>query len=484
LAKEQQWFRLTFDAGTLVLECSLTSKDQLEAWFGPKIWTWDHRILRWRSDAYHHQHIQNVFRTLVDQNVRVESQVHQPDALSPSALAAFSHQKNLPRLRPEQQKAIESWSASKRGIVVMPTGTGKTEVALSIISQSSIPTLIVAPVRDLMYQWHRRILRGLGIDAGIIGDQRRVVRPVSVTTYASACIHAAQLGSEFGLLVFDECHHLTGPIRSDAARCSIAHERLGLTATLNADSKELQTLIGPIVYELGLQEVKGSTLADFDVVRIPVSLGKNERLRYKELSSQISEFVHQRRTEQPGFQWKDLCNEASQGSQASRIMRLYREKESIEDRAQEKLNILEDLFRLHLGQPMIIFTGSNAMAREISLRFLIPCLLSHCGKSERLDYLEGLRDGIYPALVANQVLDEGVDLPEVKVAVVLGGKSSTRQAKQRLGRILRKRGDSRAVLYEVVAQHTKEVQRSRNRRRNDAYQGTRHRKLRRRPGPS
>jgi superfamily II DNA or RNA helicase len=165
-------------------------------------------------------------------------------------------------------------------------------------------------------------------------------------------------------------------------------------------------------------------------------------------------------------------------------MRLYREKESIEDRAQEKLDVLEDLFRLHLGEPMIIFTGSNAMARMISTRFLIPCLLSHCGKSERLDYLEGLRDGVYPALVANQVLDEGVDLPEVKVAVVLGGKSSTRQSKQRLGRILRKRGDARAVLYEVVATETKEVQRSRNRRRNDAYQGTRHRKVRRRPDPS
>jgi superfamily II DNA or RNA helicase len=95
----------------------------------------------------------------------------------------------------------------------MPTGTGKTEVALSIIAKRCLPTLVVAPVRDLMYQWHRRILRGLGIDAGILGDQRHNLRPVTVTTYASACIHAAELGSRFGLLVFDECHHLTGPIR-------------------------------------------------------------------------------------------------------------------------------------------------------------------------------------------------------------------------------------------------------------------------------
>ena len=484
MAPEQHWFLVTFDAGTLVLDGSSTSKDQLEAWFGPRIWTWDHRILKWRSDAYHHQHIQKVLKTLLNQNTQIEDRVDHPDASSPKVLETFSGKCNLPTLRDEQQKAVGAWSATRRGIIVMPTGTGKTEVALSIISQRAIPTLVIAPVRDLMYQWHRRILRGLGIDAGILGDQHHVIRPVTVTTYASACIHASKLGSEFGLLVFDECHHLTGPIRADAARCSIAHERLGLTATINPDSKELESLIGPIVYELGIQDVKGSTLADFDVVRIPVPLGKQERSRYKELSNQISQFVHERRKEDPGFQWKDLCSEASEGSQASRIMRLYREKVSIEDRAQEKMNVLEDLFRLHLGQPMIIFTGSNAMARELSLRFLVPCLLSHCGKSERLEYLEGLRNGVYPALVANQVLDEGVDLPEVKVAVVLGGKSSTRQAKQRLGRILRKRGNSRAVLYEVVAAETKEVHRSRNRRRNDAYQGTRHRNLHRRQGPA
>lgn len=364
----------------------------------------------------------------------------------------------------------------------MPTGTGKTEVALSIIAKQCSPTLIVAPVRDLMYQWHRRILRGLGIDAGILGDQQSNVRPVTVTTYASACIHAASLGSKFELLVFDECHHLSGPIRADAARCSIARMRLGLTATMNDHSSDLQSLIGPVVYELGLQEVKGTTLADYDVIRIPISLGKTERERYKELSRLISEYVHERRQNDPGFRWEDLCGEAAVGSQASRILRLFREKEAIEDRAAEKLDVLEDLFRLHLGQPMIIFTGSNAMARTISTRFLVPCLLSHCGKAERLDYLEGLRDGIYPALVANQVLDEGVDLPEVKVAIVLGGKNSTRQSKQRLGRILRKQGNQRAVLYEVVAAETKEVQRSRNRRRNDAYQGTLHRKMRRRPG--
>jgi superfamily II DNA or RNA helicase len=117
------------------------------------------------------------------------------------------------------------------------------------------------------------------------------------------------------------------------------------------------------------------------------------------------------------------------------------------------------------------------MARDISRRFLIPCLLSHSGKKERLDVLRGLEEGVYPALVANRVLDEGVDLPEVKVAIVLGGTGSSRQAKQRLGRVLRKSGNSRAVLYEVISGGTQEVQRSRRRRDSDAFETVRHRRM-------
>jgi superfamily II DNA or RNA helicase len=83
--------------------------------------------------------------------------------------------------------------------------------------------------------------------------------------------------------------------------------------------------------------------------------------------------------------------------------------------------------------------------------------------------LEGFAAGTFQVLVANRVLDEGIDVPAAKVAIVIGGQASTRQAKQRLGRILRKSGDARAVLYEVVCRDTKDEERSRTGRRSDAY---------------
>ena len=459
---------LDFSDGTLVLDH--WSQQAVTRVFGDGIWKWDERTNSWRTNALHYSNIRRI----------LGANAYGTVDRAPQWQSVVWSNVDLPELRAEQVDAVKAWSESGCGVVVMPTGTGKTEVALRIMADQGCSTLIVAPIRDLMYQWHKRILRGLGYDAGIIGDNTYNVKPISVTTYDSACIHMPKLGNRFQLVIFDECHHLPGPIRSDAAQMSMAPMRLGLTATLersDGQHTKLDELIGPLVYRLEINQVRGSSLADFEVFRVPVYLNAKERVRYDQLSEVVSSYVYERRQDDANFTWKTLCAETNSSGQAGLIMRAYREKKSIEDRAEEKLRVLEDLFRLHHGTPMIIFAGSNAMARDVSRRFLIPCLLNHCGKAERIDYLDGLRDGVYPAIVANQVLDEGVDLPEVKIAVVIGGLASTRQAKQRLGRILRRRGNERAILYEVVAKDTNDTGRSRQRRKSDAYAGTRNRKV-------
>jgi len=458
--------RLSFSAGTLLLEGM--SRTAVGRGLAGIPWVWDPRVGVWRADAAEYRRV----AAQIAGRVEVEDVV---PAWRPVRWPKIA----LPQLRPEQQEAVSCWTKAERGCVVMPTGTGKTEVALTIMAQTAASTLVVAPVRDLMYQWHRRILAGLGYDAGIVGDNIFRVRSVSVTTYDSACIHMERFGNRFQLLIFDECHHLPGAVRRDAARMSAAPWRLGLTATPHrSDGREvdLDELIGPIVYEMPMAAAKGRVLSEYEVVRIPVHLSPSEQARYNELSRQVRQAMFERRRADPHFTWEDLCADTS-SPEARRVLKAFRLKQAIEDRAEEKFRVLEDLLRLHAGERTIVFAGSNAMARDICRRFLVPCLLSHCGKKERLEVLQGLEQGVYPALVANRVLDEGVDLPEAKVAIVVGGMASTRQAKQRLGRILRKSGNARAVLYEIVTADTGEVERSRARRQSDAYQGTRHRKM-------
>jgi superfamily II DNA or RNA helicase len=459
---------LSFASGTLLLKGM--SGAAIGQVFCDHLWSWDARVGGWRCDAIKYMAV----RQSLQQSGRAFT-----DAV-PQWRRVQWPKVQLPQPRPEQSAAAAAWQAARRGTVVMPTGTGKTEVALAIMRDTAVSTLVVAPVRDLMYQWHRRLVQGLGIDAGIIGDNVFRVEPVSVTTYDSAWIHMDRLGAMFALIVFDECHHLAGEVRRDAARMSAAPLRLGLTATLERPDgrhAELDALVGPVVYRLDIAAVRGQALADYEVVRIAVHLSDEEQARYDTLAAQVRRYLIRRRKADPAFTWETLCGETGQDPEARRALQAYYARKAIEDRAEEKLRVLEDIFRLHVGSPILIFAGSNAMARDVSRRFLIPCLLNHCQKRERLEILDGLRDGVYPALVANQVLDEGVDVPEVKVAVVIGGTASTRQAKQRLGRILRRAGNARAILYEVVCADTKEEQRSRQRRDSDAYQGTRHRRV-------
>jgi superfamily II DNA or RNA helicase len=460
---------LEFDRGTLLLELGERElpedlKNEIPIQFDP-------RRSVWRCDAIYYPRLIEWLRQM---DMPVENHVSRWCAVTWKSPA-------LPRLRPEQEEAVAAWLETKKGLVVMPTGTGKTEVALAIMMRLAVSTLVVAPVRDLMYQWHDRIQQRLGYDAGIIGDNVYRVHPVSVITYDSACIHMDKLGRLFGLIIFDECHHLPGRMRREAALMSAAPFRLGLTATPERSDQrheDLEWLIGPQVFNLPLSKVKGETLADYETVRIPVRLSREEQAVYDECSAQVREYIIRRNREQTGaFNMKDVMAEVAGDPEARKIQTAYYKMLSIQDRAAEKLRVLEDIFRLHVGEQVIVFTGSNIMAREISSRFLIPCLLNHCMKAERKKILDDFRSNLFPAIVANQVLDEGVDIPEAKVGVVVGGSASTRQAKQRLGRILRKAGNRRGVMYEIVCQSTGEERKSRKRRSSDAYEGTRHRKL-------
>ncbi len=468
--KSNKQISLSFDRGTLLL--TNVVRKELPDIAASSVWRWDSRVGTWRCDAIHYAVIR---KALVERfGAHFSNNVMEPACISWSKV-------DLPRLRPEQTEALAAWNqADCRGQIIMPTGTGKTEVALAAMARTKTATLIVAPIRDLMYQWHRRILRAFDYDAGIVGDGLANIKPITVTTYDSAYIHMAKMGAGFGLLVFDEEHHLPGKCRREAAILSTAAMRLGLTATPQRSDglhKDLDWLIGPVVYDMPFKQAEGSTLANFDVVRIPVALNDNEQATYDQCSRVIRHFITSRRKEQSGYSWQDLCKESGKEPQARNAQKAYYLKQSIENRAAEKLRVLEDVFRLHKGQQILVFAGSNIMAIEVSRRFLVPTILSHTRKRERLAVLDGFAKGRFKVLVANRVLDEGIDVPEAKVAVIIGGQGSTRQAKQRLGRVLRKSGNARATLYEVVCENTKEVQRSRKRRKSDAYERTIHRRV-------
>jgi superfamily II DNA or RNA helicase len=369
--------------------------------------------------------------------------------------------------RGAQVEAISAWKAAKAGMVWMPTGTGKTEVALHIIRDMGVSALIVAPTRDMMYQWQRRIETGLGYQSGLIGDQYHTVKPISVATYHSACIHMPRLGNRFQLIVFDEVHHLPGPVRGDASRMCAAPMRLGLTATPPEGSRlnDLIELAGPPLFHQQIHEATGDSLAEYQIVKCPVEMTGQEREKYDELGKIVSEFFAEKRKNGfPKYSTQDLGADAARNRKAKQALRAYHRRRSMEARAASKLEVLEDLFLLHPTEPTIIWTANNLTAREISKQFLIPCILSHCARDERRWIVDGFEAGKFKAIVTCELLTEGVDVPKAKVGISLGGDSSQRKSIQRLGRILRKTGNAHAIYYDVFCSNSSDETRAKARR--------------------
>src|SRR5205807_3019430 len=136
--------------------------------------------------------------------------------------------------RPYQEEALAAWTdADSRGVVVLPTGAGKTALALMAVARLGVRPLIVVPTLELLKQWADGLQRYLGLPAaavGRVGGGSRQVRAATVITYDSAWRRPSELKS-FGLLIFDEVHHLPSSSYRRIATASEAPFRLGLTAT-------------------------------------------------------------------------------------------------------------------------------------------------------------------------------------------------------------------------------------------------------------
>lgn len=384
---------------------------------------------------------------------------------------ARSHQEP----RGYQRAALAAWSKSQaRGVVVLPTGAGKSLVAVLAIDAKRRASLVVAPTLDLVRQWYD-ILRNAfpTTPVGVIGGGEYQVEPLTVTTYDSAYLHMEKLGARFGLVVFDECHHLPGESYTLAALCSLAPFRLGLSATPErADGREslLESLIGPIVHSQDIVEMSGSWLAEYETRRIIVNLSEAEREEYERERGIYIEFIRRQgiRLSAPKG-WQDFIIRSSSSQAGRRAMQAYQRQKAIAFAAPAKLDCLEHLLHQHRGDRAIVFTQDNATAYEVSRRFLVPTITHQTKITERSEVLQGLAAGTYTAVATSKVLNEGVDVPEANVAIVISGSGSVREHVQRLGRILRPKEGKRAVLYELVTRDTSETYTSKRRRDHVAY---------------
>jgi superfamily II DNA or RNA helicase len=412
------------------------------------------------------------------------------------------------RPRDYQEEALERWDAAgKRGSVVLPTGSGKSFVAIMAMARlmerdpgfstsDGAPDIdpeaagpkgvtrstestganagargacVVAPTRALLGQWFAQLADAFGAQrvGAFYGDEKDP-REITVTTYHSAFSLLERWGRRFQLLVLDEVHHLADNTRGDprgwhdALRIAPAPFRLGLTATYpDGRDQELQELVGPPAYRRRIGEMVDAELADFAVERRFVALTPSEEEEYRRAHETFEAYMEGHRGEQeldPETLWKRFMAETRTAPRARRAFRAYRERERIVAVARNKLREAGRILRLFPAERAILFCGSAEAAEALSRHFCLPLITAATPTSERKRTLDWVDDGTVRGVVSVRVLDEGWDVPAAKVGIILGDttRGGRRQHVQRLGRLLRRQGDQMASLFEIVAAGTHE----------------------------
>ncbi len=454
--------KLTYDRGTLILHPPPKGKGWLD------YATWDDRVEKFRIPAIYYRPL---IESLENNQIKFIDDAKEFFALE----IEDSNFKMNPY--PHQEEALQAWKlAQRRGVVVLPTGAGKTYVAQLAMQCTPRTTLIVVPTLDLMHQWYAQIkLAFRNVEVGLLGGGSHDRTPILIATYHSAAIHAKTLGSHYAFIIFDECHHLPTDFFRVIAEEAIAPYRLGLTATperSDGNHHYLDSLIGQVIYRKTPQQLSGNTLAEHKVITVKVPLSSDEKQRYDNAIKIRNQFLRNNNISLGSLDgWQLFVKASAKSPEGRRAMLAHRESKEISSGTEGKLRILTDLISKHYPDKTLIFTNDNATVYRISQQYLIPAITYQTPVKERHLILTKYRSGDYKILVASHVLNEGVDVPDAKIAVILSGTGSTREYVQRLGRILRKANQTEklAILYEVVAEDTSE-ERTAQRRKGETNQ--------------
>ena len=408
--------------------------------------TWDDDVRAWRLPAAAHE---DVLVRCSDSQIRISDEV---------APRRIDGAWTLPSLRWYQTAALHAWQAAhRRGVIALPTGAGKTLVALAAIAKLGVAALVIVPTRVLLDQWARALAAVCPHPIGRLGDGDHQILPITVATYASAVIWAPRIGDQFGIVVVDEAHHVGAWCPAEVLEMLPAAARLGLTATPPVEDGVLEANVGPVVYSLEIDDLSGDALAPYDLCTVPIALETAERTRYRIMRSRFASVYRDLARRNGRGDWNEFMRTAAHSPETREALDAWRGYRSLLAYSEGKRVAVRELLARHAGERTLVFTGDNATAYTIARELLVMPITHEITRTERAQVLAKFRTGEISVLVSSQVLDEGLDVPDADIAIIVGGTASARRHVQRIGRVLRPREGKRAIIYELSIGATAEV---------------------------
>jgi DNA excision repair protein ERCC-3 len=353
------------------------------------------------------------------------------------------------KLRDYQRLAAQAFWAGGSGVVVLPCGAGKTLVGAAAMAEAQATTLILVTNTVAGRQWKRELIARTSLTEDEIGEysgERKEIRPVTIATYQvitrkskGEYKHLELFDSrDWGLIVYDEVHLLPAPVFRMTADLQ-SRRRLGLTATLvreDGQEGDVFSLIGPKRYDVPWRDIEAQGwIAPAECTEVRVTLTDNERLQYA--------------TAEPEERYK-LCSTA-----------------------RTKIPVVRRVLDQHPDEPALVIGAYLEQLDELGEELGAPVIKGSTKNKEREELFDQFRRGELRTLVVSKVANFSIDLPEASVAIQVSGTFGSRQEEaQRLGRILRPKGDGRqAHFYSVVARDTLDTEYAAHRQRFLAEQG-------------
>jgi RNA polymerase primary sigma factor len=416
-----------------------------------------------------------------DEDVFDESEQVSNDRSSEIAVSRKSgiHDFDFGSLRPWQTAALKAWNNNGRnGLVEAVTGTGKTRLAIAAIAEELSfggKVAIIVPTIELQRQWCGEVEHFFPkVVVGLMGNGHH--DQLTDCDVLIAIVHSASkndLGlrhKELGLLVADECHRYGAETFREALEDHFT-SRLGLTATRERPDgahKDIEKYFDKVVYALGYKEAVGQKyIADVKVAQIGVQLDSVEQAEFDELSELIvkTQFELSRRFGIRADPYSRFMEEvtriSAEGEMRDRIaantyLSAISKRKTLLANSAEKLKVVRYLAdAVKESNGTLFFTetidGAEEIAHQLSRDGIVAATIhSRLNARERQHVFAGFEDGDIQALTAARVLDEGVDVPEADLAVIISASKTRRQMIQRMGRVLRLKADGRQARFVFV----------------------------------
>lgn len=383
-----------------------------------------------------------------------------------------------PRLYDWQRRAYAAWQAAGHcGIAEAVTGSGKTVLALQIIGRTVAAggrCLVIVPSVTLLNQWETAIERELGIDdicllGGGRGRDIRFDAPIVLGVINTVSNLACELEGAFDLLVADEVHRF-GAAGRRAALLETVPSRLGLTATLERSDDGVENVLlpyfGGAFYRYDYAQAKADeVIAPFDVAFVRTELTEDERAVYDELTGTIRD-LGRKLSRALGIRVTDrqFYAEVSKstgrrdyvGGMAKAYVGAIGRRKALLCESEGKRSAIRNLSSaIAVATKTIVFcadigTAESATQMLLKRRVCAETYHSKLSQGHRENILEDLQAGDIEAVVAVNALDEGVDVPDLDLGILVSGTSRRRQMIQRMGRIVRRKDDGRGAAFVVI----------------------------------